>query len=369
MTKLNDGTSREVVLNGFLYSTEFANLTEAYGIKAVRDGATPPSSTGGGVEDFVKRFYSVVLGREADAGGLADWVNRLNTKVATGADIATGFVFSDEFDEASKDDVTFLNVLYSAFFNRDADEGGLNGWLDKLEQGTSRVDVLNGFLHSDEFVALAESYGITAYTIPVTSASSLTELFVGKTYYDYDYGTVATILFGEDGIIYSIKEDGSAEIVYYYSIVGNTMRITQDNDDEVFTLSNFEVVSKGIGYTTDNGDNRGFYFTYEDAQADAYNDQNNNTNTNTHVDNDLTVSISMSGNTLTAVFNKEMVSSAGTSGPYNHDSTAPYWSDAYTFVMVFDSFTAGGVITLFANGFKTTDNGTLAADATFTFPS
>jgi len=163
MEKLNGGTSREDVLNGFLYSPEFDALTRAYGIKAVRDGATPPSSTGGGVEDFVKRFYSVVLGREADAGGLADWVNRLNTKVSTGADIATGFVFSDEFDEASKDDVTFLNVLYKAFFNRDADEDGLNSWLEKLEQGKSRLDVLNGFLHSDEFVNLCDAYGILAY--------------------------------------------------------------------------------------------------------------------------------------------------------------------------------------------------------------
>jgi len=94
---------------------------------------------------------------------LVDWTNRLALSESAGADIVIGFVFSTEFDEKSKDDVTFLNVLYSAFFNRTADEGGLTGWLSQLEQGTSREDVLNGFLHSDEFVALAESYGIVAY--------------------------------------------------------------------------------------------------------------------------------------------------------------------------------------------------------------
>jgi len=178
--KLNQGTSREDVLNGFLYSEEFANLANAYGIKPVPDGSTP-SSSGTGVEDFVKRFYSVVLGREADAGGLADWVNRLNTKVATGADIATGFVFSPEFDESSKDNVTLLNLLYKAFFNREADAGGLSGWLTQLEQGTSREDVLNGFLYSQEFVNLCDKYGIIAYIdTPVVVDNTIDRLVVSK---------------------------------------------------------------------------------------------------------------------------------------------------------------------------------------------
>jgi len=368
LTQLANGTSKEDVLNGFLYSQEFTNLTESYGIKAVLDGANGNTgSTGGSVEDFVKRFYSVVFGREADAEGLASWVNKLNTKVATGADIAIGFVFSEEFNEASKDDVTFLNVLYSAFFNRVADEGGLNGWLSQLEQGTSRLDVLNGFLRSVEFVNLCDAYGILAYALPT---NDLVTLFSGKTYYMNEDGVVATLVFGTNGELKFSGKNGNgeiAEIIFNYEIIGNTMHITGDGENS--TLSNFRVVAKGVSYTTDNGDNRGFYFTYADAEADVNNDRNtNNVNDNTFVDNTLSASVSMSGNTLTVVFNKEMYSTAATSGQYDHSSTPPYWENTYTFVMVFDSYVPGGTITLQANGFRTLDNGTLAEDIVFTFP-
>jgi len=159
IAKINAGMSREDVLNGFLYSSEFANLASEYGIKAY-DGASfsNPSLT-----SFVQRFYSVVLGRDADTAGLNDWTNKLSTGTATGADIAFGFVFSAEYDEASKDNTTFLNTLYQAFFNREADEGGFNGWMTELNAGMSREDVLSNFLHSEEFINLTNSFGILAY--------------------------------------------------------------------------------------------------------------------------------------------------------------------------------------------------------------
>jgi hypothetical protein len=127
LSVLIQGKLRKDVLDGFLFSQEFANLAEEYGINAVAG-----TSADEGIEEFVKRFYLVVLGRTAEPEGLSNWVNKLKTKTATGADIAMGFVFSDEFDEKSKDDVTFLNTLYEAFFNRDADLDGFNNWLSQL---------------------------------------------------------------------------------------------------------------------------------------------------------------------------------------------------------------------------------------------
>ena len=63
-----------------------------------------------------------------------------------------------------------------------------------------------------------------------------------------------------------------------------------------------------------------------------------------------------------------MWNNAVTYGDYDYSSTPPYCSDDYTFVMVFDSYTAGGTITLQANGFFTLDDGVMASDAVFTFP-
>ena len=46
----------------------------------------------------------------------------------------------------------------SRFGRRDA--GGLAGWTERLDNGVSRAQVLNGFIYSQEFGNLASSYGI-----------------------------------------------------------------------------------------------------------------------------------------------------------------------------------------------------------------
>jgi len=147
---MNSGMSREDVLNGFLNSLEFKNLADSYGIIA---NATP-------VELFVSRFYKQCLNRLPDTEGLSDWTERLNSGVASGSDVAFGFVFSDEFTGRNLNNTEFVTVLYRAFFGREPDTAGFNDWMAQLNAGTSREAVLQGFLGAAEFAALAASYGI-----------------------------------------------------------------------------------------------------------------------------------------------------------------------------------------------------------------
>ena len=158
-TKLAEGMSREEVSHGFIYSSEFANLSSEYGIQAY-EGAAFSSVA---LDNFVKRFYSVILGRDADAGGLAYWTGLLSTGAGTGAEIAKGFIFSPEYNIESKTNTQYLNDLYSAFFDRAADTAGFDGWMTQLNSGTSRAEVLDGFLGSQEFINLTNSYGILAF--------------------------------------------------------------------------------------------------------------------------------------------------------------------------------------------------------------
>jgi len=144
------GASRTDVLDGFLNSLEFINLAESYGIIA---NATP-------VELFVSRFYKQTLLRNPDAAGLADWTNRLNTGIASGSDVAFGFVFSNEFIARNLNNNDFVTVLYRAFFGREPDTVGFNGWMTQLNAGTTRKAVLQGFLGAVEFANLAGEYGI-----------------------------------------------------------------------------------------------------------------------------------------------------------------------------------------------------------------
>jgi hypothetical protein len=114
------------------------------------------------IEVFVARFYTTILGRNPDTNGLNDWATKLKNLTKTGADIARGFIFSPEYDVSSKGDFQYLETLYSAFFNRAPDEGGLDNWLIKILDGASREDVLDGFLYSEEFNNLCNAYGIKA---------------------------------------------------------------------------------------------------------------------------------------------------------------------------------------------------------------
>ena len=150
ISKLASGVSRDSVLDGFLGSQEFKNLADEYGIKVV---LTP-------VEQFVTRFYEQCLLRSPDASGFSSWSTQLDNGTKSGADIARGFIFSEEFVNRGLNNADYLNVLYRAFFAREADAGGFNSWLNKLNSGVSREDVLNGFLDAQEFSNLASAYNI-----------------------------------------------------------------------------------------------------------------------------------------------------------------------------------------------------------------
>lgn len=58
---------------------------------------------------------------------------------------------SAEYLSQKTSDDAFMNTCYQAFFGREADAGGKQGWLDALAQGKSREYVLDGFIGSAEF--------------------------------------------------------------------------------------------------------------------------------------------------------------------------------------------------------------------------
>lgn len=112
------------------------------------------------IQNFVGRFYQTVLNRTAEAAGLNDWVDRLNTGINAGADVARGFIFSQECTNRDLSDADYLEVLYTAFFNRQPDAGGYAQWEENLKNGMDRAEVLDGFIYSQEFYNLSRSYSI-----------------------------------------------------------------------------------------------------------------------------------------------------------------------------------------------------------------
>lgn len=137
--------------------TEQAEQNENYNEKQIRA--------------FVSRMYNVVLNREAEQNGLNDWSQQLINHTNDGAGLARGFICSAEFVNKRLDDNAYVNVLYKAFFDRKPDTEGKVYWLNALKQGTSRNEVLAGFVNSLEFANLCDSYGIARGTMESNGSS------------------------------------------------------------------------------------------------------------------------------------------------------------------------------------------------------
>lgn len=101
------------------------------------------------------RLYQAAFDRKPDAGGLSFWLSAID-KGQPLTDVANEFIKSAEFKNLYGDHPTneqFLNALYHNVLHRDADAGGLAFWLDGMNHGVSQASALAQFSESAENVA------------------------------------------------------------------------------------------------------------------------------------------------------------------------------------------------------------------------
>ena len=158
---LAGGASKEDVIEGFINSTEWANLCLRYGIPS--GGAGVPNIE---VEpnqqtiDFCTRLYTTCLNRDADPDGLMAWARQLANRRDSGSGAARGFFFSNEFINQNVSNGEYVIRLYRTFMGREPDESGYNAWVAQLNEGVSRDTVFEGFAQSPEFTRICAGYGI-----------------------------------------------------------------------------------------------------------------------------------------------------------------------------------------------------------------
>ena len=168
------------------------SLSQANVSTPASSGTTSPASsvtvtTESGTKGFVTRMYQVVLGRDPDPNGLNTWVTQLESGKMQAADIVTGFFNSPEYQEKNKKTDEVVKDCYNAMLGRDPDQGGMTFWKAMLDIGMSSDKVCSGFLDSQEFIALANSYGIKPGTISLKNARDLNierTAFVYRLYQD-----------------------------------------------------------------------------------------------------------------------------------------------------------------------------------------
>lgn len=150
----NEAHDRAVV---YRFENPFAETAAAN-----RTGAYQEVQSLHSIQSFVDRFYTTILGRDADPAGSNLWTDGLYTGIRTGADVARGFIFSPEFIGRNLSNADFVATLYRAFFARQPD-AGQTAWIAQLDSGATRESVVDGFIGSREFSNLATAFGIRAY--------------------------------------------------------------------------------------------------------------------------------------------------------------------------------------------------------------
>lgn len=113
------------------------------------------------VKSFVRRLYELCLGRQPDEKGFANWVKKLTEGTVSAAETVRGFFLSKEMANMQLSDDEYVERCYAVLMDREPDEGGKAGWVQKLSDGISRMGVLKGFVESKEFTKLCASYTIT----------------------------------------------------------------------------------------------------------------------------------------------------------------------------------------------------------------
>ena len=157
---LEKGMSRAWVYRGFANSVEFNKICSEYGIKAGTVVLTEARDQNEGVTMFVYRCYEKFLGRKPDEAGLNDWCSRLLKGEINPKEAAYGFVMSKEFINKNLSNSDYIKTMYLGLFDRAADSVGLADWVSKLDEGNARTTIFYGFADSQEFRALARSFGL-----------------------------------------------------------------------------------------------------------------------------------------------------------------------------------------------------------------
>ena len=122
------------------------------------------------VKAFVARCYQLILSRQPDGLGLADWSDRLKSKSATAAQVVLGFLNSNEFRSRQKTPEELVEIMYRTMLDRASDEGGRLSWIRQVSGGMTMSQLVNGFSGSVEFRRLCELFGIESGAVEVSAA-------------------------------------------------------------------------------------------------------------------------------------------------------------------------------------------------------
>ena len=160
---MDQGLSREYVFCGFAMSKEFSEICTKYGINRGNVASSQMRDKNPALTRFVNRMYTQALERPGEESGLNYWCELLINKKVLPIVMAENFIFSKEFLSKNLSDSEYIKVLYRTFLGREYDQAGLDAWMKKLKNGSSRKDIMMGFASSVEFNNIMAEAGLADF--------------------------------------------------------------------------------------------------------------------------------------------------------------------------------------------------------------
>ena len=157
---LGQGMSREYVYKGFAESQEYTNICNSYGIVRGSIKLKQARDYNLNLTKYINQIYEKALNRKGEEDGLNFWCGQIQTKAKTPVQVAEAFFFSPEFTNNNLNNTEYVKVLYRTFMGREADQGGMNYWVERLNKGESRKSVLEAFAGCPEFQKIVKSFGL-----------------------------------------------------------------------------------------------------------------------------------------------------------------------------------------------------------------
>jgi hypothetical protein len=150
LSQLSGGSSRDMVMYFFMFSSEFNDYMEGlYGDTSTR------------AETYaVVDFYRGFLNRLPDDGGFAYWLSRFRNAQCTGSfavtteveTVSSLFFSSPEYAARGRNNSQFVQDLYYTFMRRYASVSEVSYWVNELNSGArTREELRQYFIQSPEF--------------------------------------------------------------------------------------------------------------------------------------------------------------------------------------------------------------------------
>ena len=122
------------------------------------------------VEAFVTRLYRAWLLKEPKKSYVRKWVSRLDKEKQTAADLITELYDSAKLKSSKLTDEEFLKRAYQGILGRDPDAAGRDKWNSRLELGVSRKYVVAGLVKTSEFRKFCNKNDIKRGSVRTTEA-------------------------------------------------------------------------------------------------------------------------------------------------------------------------------------------------------